>query len=302
MYELLGVIGPVAIVTAIGYLFGRSSVGLHSQTLSTLVLLVATPSLVFHTLVSMEIGFDTMGQMATAAVFCIAVAGLLASAALLALRVPLHVFLPSLMLPNSGNLGLPLATLAFGEVGLKLGVAYFFVVALVQYTLGMAIASGRIDPWYLMRQPLLYSVALVLIVTGFDLTPPEVVMNTTEILGGMMVPAMLILLGTSLATLKVSDMRASVSVALGRLGLGLISAVVVINVLDLSGHAAGVVFLLATMPSAIITFVFADRYQDNASAVAGAVMVSTLLTFLCLPVLIWIALQLAEGRFNFGWF
>lgn len=296
MNELLGILGPVVIITAIGWVFGRSSAGLHLRTLSTLVLMVATPSLVFHTLVSMNVELATIGQMTVAALTCIATAGLLAVIALKLLHAPVRLYLPSLMLPNSGNLGLPLAALAFGEAGLKLGVAYFFVVALVQYSVGLSIASGKLNPFHLLRQPLIYSVTLVLLVAVFDLTPPQIVMNTVEILGGMMVPTMLIFLGSSLATLDVSDVKAAFAVALGRLVFGICAASFVIWLLGLEGVAAGVVFLLATMSSAIVTFVFAERYQQELSgAVAGAVVVSTLTTFMCLPGLIWIALWLANS-------
>jgi predicted permease len=63
----------------------------------------------------------------------------------------------------------------------------------------------------------------------------------------------------------------------------------------LTGVAAGVVFLLAVMPSAIVTFVFAERYQKDAGAVAGSVVMSTVITFLFMPGLIWIALRFAAG-------
>jgi len=293
--ELLGILGPVVIITAIGWLFGRSNVGLHTRTLSTLVLLVATPSLVFHTLVSMDISLTTMGRMASAALACVGVAGCMGFVALKLARARVRLFLPSLILPNSGNLGLPLAALAFGEEGLKLGVSYFFVVALIQYSAGMMIASGSMDPRSFLRQPLLICVLLVIVVTGFDITLPAVVMSTTEILGGMMVPCMLILLGSSLATLDVSDMKAALLVAAGRLVLGLCSAVTVIWLLDFDGVAAGVVFLLAVMPSAIVTYVFAERYQEDARAVAGAVVMSTVVTFAFMPGLIWLALRLGSG-------
>lgn len=259
MNELLGILGPVAIITAIGWLFGRSSVGLHARTLSTLVLLVATPSLVFHTLVSMEISLATMAQMGGSAVACVSVAGLFSLVALFVARARVRLFLPSLMLPNSGNLGLPLASLAFGDEGLKLGVSYFFVVALIQYSAGMMIASGSMNLREFARQPLLISVLAVIVVTGFDIPLPQVVMSTTEILGGMMVPCMLILLGSSLATLDVSDMKAALLVAFGRLGFGFLSAIVVIWVFGFQGVTAGVVFLLAVMPSAIVTYVFCRK-------------------------------------------
>ena len=292
--QLSGILGPIVIITLIGYFLGRSSVGLHSQTLSTIVILVATPALIFNTLTSLHVDPSTIGTMAAAALLCLTIAGVLA---LLAIRVTggsVRSFLPGLMLPNSGNMGLPLVALAFGEEGMRLGISYFFVVALVQHSVGLSITAGSIRLRSLARQPLIYSVALVLVVTFLGLPVPQLILTTTEMLGNMMIPAMLILLGSSLASLQVTDFRPALAMAVGRLLIGLLSAVVVIYLLDLSGIVAGSVFLLATMPTAIVTYVFAERYQQNQQQVAGGVVLSTLLTFCCLPGLVWVALRISE--------
>lgn len=292
--ELANILGPIVIITLVGYFLGRSSLGLHFHTLSTLVILVATPALIFNTLTSLQVDQATIGTMATAALVCLAIAGLLALVAISVFGASLRSFLPGLMLPNSGNMGLPLVALAFGEEGMRLGISYFFVVALFQHSVGLSITAGSVRLKSLVRQPLLYSVALVLVVTYFDLPVPQMILTTTGMLGNMMIPAMLILLGSSLASLQVTDFRPALAMAVGRLGIGLISAAAVIHLLDLSGIIAGSVFLLATMPTAIVTYVFAERYQQNPQQVAGGVVLSTLLTFCCLPALVWAALRISE--------
>ena len=292
--EVSNILGPIVIITLIGYFLGRSSLGLHSQTLSTIVILVATPALIFNTLTSLHVDPLTIGTMATAALVCLAIAGLLALLAIWMFGGSLRSFLPGLMLPNSGNMGLPLVALAFGDEGMRLGISYFFVVALFQHSVGLSITAGSIRLKSLAQQPLIYSVILVLIVTFLDLPVPQLIMTTTEMLGSMMIPAMLILLGSSLASLQVTDFRPALAMAMGRLAIGLISAAAVIYLLDLSGIVAGSVFLLATMPTAIVTYVFAERYQQNPQQVAGGVVLSTVLTFICLPALIWAALRISE--------
>ncbi|MGJ8571956.1 MAG: AEC family transporter [Hoeflea sp.] len=292
--EVFNILGPIVIITLIGYFLGRSSLGLHSQTLSTIVILVATPALIFNTLTSLHVNPLTIGTMATAALVCLAIAGLLALLAIWVFGGSLRSFLPGLMLPNSGNMGLPLVALAFGDEGMRLGISYFFVVALFQHSVGLSITAGSIRLKSLAQQPLIYSVILVLIVTFLDLPVPQLILTTTEMLGNMMIPAMLILLGSSLASLQVTDFRPALAMAVGRLVIGLISAVAVIYLLDLSGIVAGSVFLLATMPTAIVTYVFAERYQQNPQQVAGGVVLSTVLTFCCLPALIWAALRISE--------
>ncbi|MDV7143889.1 AEC family transporter [Tropicimonas sp. TH_r6] len=292
MFEILG---PIVIITAIGYLLGRSSVGLDTRALSSMVLLVATPALIFHTLTSLHVTPDTIRTMAGAALMCITLTGVMGLAILLSVGGPVRSFLPPLMLPNSGNMGLPLVLLAFGTEGLQLGVAYFFVVALVQHSVGLSIYAGSLRLSAILKQPLIYAVAAVLLVTWTGLPVPEIVLVTTELLGGMMVPAMLMLLGASLASLQVTDLRPALLVAFARLSLGVISALTVIFLLGLEGITAGVVFLLATMPTAIVNYIYAERFQHNPRQVAGSIVTSTIVTFVCLPMLVWTALGISES-------
>ncbi len=296
LMQMANILGPIAIITMIGFLMGRSSIGLETRTLSNVVILIATPALIFHTLASMEVPVQTIQTMATAALLCVAISGALGACALAVSGGPLRTFLPPLMLPNSGNMGMPLVVLAFGAEGMRYGVAYFFVVALVQNSVGLSIYAGSMKLGTILRQPLIYAVVAVLIVTVTGVQVPEIILVTTKMLSGMMIPAMLILLGSSLATLKIADLRPALLVALGRLTFGVISAAIVILLLDLDGTKAGVVFLLATMPTAIISYVFAERYNHNARQVAGSVVVSTLLTFACLPLLVWTALEISGAQ------
>lgn len=294
LMQMINILGPITLITLIGFILGRSSVGLQSRTLSSLVMLVATPALVFATLTAMHVDLATIGKMAGSALLTLLIAGALALAVLTACGASIRSFLPSLMLPNSGNMGLPLVVLAFGPEGARLGISFFFVVALFQYSVGLTISSGSLRLGDIAQQPLIYSVLLVLLVAGLDLPVPQVILKTTEMLGGMMIPSMLILLGTSLATLKVSDFGPAFAVAVGRLLIGIFAGAAVIYLLGLTGIAAGIVFLMAAMPSAIVTYVFAERFQQSPNRVAGAVVMSTLLTFVFLPALVWTSLWIAE--------
>jgi len=294
IFAMVNVLAPIFAITLIGFVLGRSKIELHAGTLSTTVLLVATPALIFSSLTSYGVTPAMLLEMAAAAIFCLSASAVLSMLTIKMFGLSMRSFLPSLMLPNSGNMGLPLVMLAFGDEGLKLGVSYFFVVALVQHSVGFSIASGSYAMGHLLKQPLIYAVAAVILVSTTGIAVPEVVLTTTEILGGMMVPAMLILLGSSLAGLTISDLRPALVVAVSRLVIGMLSALAVIWVLGLEGRVAGVVFLLSTMPTAIITYVFAQRYRPEPGQIASAVVASTLLTFGCLPFLLWFAVKVLE--------
>ncbi len=291
--EMLNVLGPVVLITLIGFLMGRSKIDLHAGTLSTTVILVATPALIFSTLTSIGVTIEMLLNMAASAFLSVTIAAVLGLIVVKVSGFSLRTYLPSLMFPNSGNMGLPLVLLAFGEEGLRLGVSYFFVIALLQHSVGFSIASGSYRIVYLLKQPLIYAVAGVVLVVSTGIEVPEVILTTTDILGGMMIPAMLIMLGNSLAGLSIADFRPAIIIACARLLIGVLSALIIIRLLSLEGPVAGTVFVMATMPTAIVTYVFAQRYRPDPGKIAGAVVASTLLTFLCLPVLLWGAGQLA---------
>ena len=293
--QIFNVVSPIFAMTIVGYVLGRTNKDIDARTISTLVLLIATPCLVFSTLTSLDIDTAVILKMALAAVLSVSIAAVAGLLVLRAFGMSYRTFLPSLMMPNSGNIGLPLVLLAFGDIGLVLGISYFFVVALLQYTVGAAISSGQYRLRDLVRQPLVYSIVLVAIVMTTGVRVPAMVATTAELLGGMMIPAMLILLGTSLARLGISDIRPAVIVALARLFIGIPTGLAVVAILALSGIEAGTVFLMASMPTAIVNYVFAERYRPDSKLVAGAVVVSTTLTFAVLPAILWVTLRIADA-------
>ncbi|MEM7017324.1 MAG: AEC family transporter [Pseudomonadota bacterium] len=291
--EVFTVAAPVIILTLIGYLWARANQPFDNDTASSIVMMIGSPCLVFSALTSIEIDFNTFGIMAFSAALLIAISGGLGLLCLHLLNKPAHTFLPALMHQNSGNMGLPLVLLAFGEPGLALGVTCFFVNSISQYSIGISITSGKSNFASLARQPIIYSVFIVIPVIAFDIPIPRWIAGTTELLGGLAIPLMLLLLGNSLARLEISDLPLALGLAVLRLALGITSGVAVIWLLGLEGMQAGVILLLACMPSAVFNFVFAERFQRSPEKVAGLVMSSTILSLCTLPILVWVTLRVA---------
>ena len=129
---------------------------------------------------------------------------------------------------------------------------------------------------------------------GLNLKVPVWIAKTTEIMGGLVIPALLMVLGYSLAELRVSDVKLALYVSAVRLVLGIVVSIFIISTLGLEGTQAGVVFLLSVMPIAIFNFVFAKHFNRSPEKVAGVIIISSLLIFLLLPVLVWIAIRIAQ--------
>ncbi len=291
--EILNIVAPILIIVGLGALIEVRGYGFDSSSLSRMAMMLGTPCLVFSALMRTALPGDDIVKLMACAVAVIAIGGVAAAAALLVARLPLTPFLPVIAMPNAGNAGLPVVLFAFADEGLAIGVALFFTVALIQYLVVPVIMVGRFRAGAVLGQPLVWSVAAV---AAFKLTggrPPAVVMETTRILGGMMVPVMLVLLGGALARLQVGDVWLSLRLAVLRLVIGVSTGVAVMWLFGLAGVEAAAVFLIASMPAALVTYVFAERYNRSPERVAGVVVSSTVLTFAALPVLVWVAIRIA---------
>jgi malate permease and related proteins len=181
---------------------------------------------------------------------------------------------------------MPLCLFAFGEAGLGLAVVFFAVLAVAQFTLGPAIAAGRLDLRQMLRTPLVYAVLLALVIQALGLDLPRWAANTTMLLGDCAVPLMLLSLGIALARLRIAGMGRALAMSVLRLGLGFGVGLVVASALGLEGVIRGVVILESAMPVAVFNYLWAVRYDTAPEEVAGMVLGSTVLSFATLPLLL----------------
>lgn len=288
--ELFSIVAPVFICAGVGFAWNRFGRGFDVEFVTTLITNISAPCLVFHTLVRLAVEPAAFATMVGAAIAVLILCGLIATAVVTVARLPLRSFLPSLMWPNSGNMGLPLNFLAFGEVGLGLAIAVFCVNAVSHFTAGVAIVSGHLSLSRLARVPILYAVAAAVAFMTTGTPVPEWIGNTTRLLGGVTIPMMLIALGVSLGRLKVKRLPVSLALAVLRLVMGFTVGVTVAWLLGLEGMARGVLIIQASMPTAVFNYLFAQRYAQSPEEVAGLVVLSTALSFATLPLLLWFVL------------
>lgn len=288
--QLLTIIAPVFICAAIGYGWARAGRPFETEMVTNMVTAIGVPTLVYATLVKVEVDPVQLQEMALATVLFLVVIGSLGWAFLKGLGQPVRSFLPAFSFPNTGNMGLPLAMFAFGEQGLALGVAFFAVTIIFQFTVGIAVSTGSMSLQSLVRVPTIYATGLALAVMASDYETPKWIMNTVELLAGMTIPLMLVTLGVSLAKLSVQRLKTSLAISLGRLGVGFGVAYAIGTALGFEGVTLGVLILQATMPVAVFNYLFAQRYGTHPEEVAGAVVVSTVMSFATMPALLWFIL------------
>ncbi|MQX36210.1 AEC family transporter [Roseospira navarrensis] len=286
---IFSVVAPVVLIAGIGTLWARRGWPFDTQMVAALSTNLGVPCLVLDVLTRVELDSATLGGMALAAAMGLGFCAVMGVAILRATRQPLPPYLPALVFGNSGNMGLPLCLFAFGEPGLALAIAFFVVSAVLNFTAGVAIASGRLSLRTLLRTPVIWAVLVAVALRATDTPLPGFVANTVELLGGMTIPLMLLALGVALARLRPGGLGRAALLSALRLALGWSGGLLVVWLLGLEGMVRGIVLIEMAMPVAVFNYLFAQRFGNRPEEVAGMVLVSTLATMALLPVLLWLA-------------
>lgn len=280
----LALLAPLIACVAIGLVWSRRKLPFSATFLALLVTSVTTPALVFHTLVTTPLDNVILLEIGGVTVLALAVAATLCALALRLLRLPVRELLQTATFPNAGNLGLPMAHLAFGDAGLSGAIVFMAVCSFLQNTLGVRSLPGAtgVSGW---RSPVVLAALVAVACRIIDVPLPSWAMDSAALVGSLTVPLMLISLGYALAFIPAGGIRAGSSVAVMRLTAGAIGGFVAGWLAGLEPALHGLIMLQMTMPCAVLSYMYATRYTDKGEISAGAVLVSTL-AFLALSPLI----------------
>lgn len=197
------------------------------------------------------------------------------------------------MLPNAGNYGIPLATLAFGAEGANVMAIVVMLQIIITVTLGLwVIDSGRSNLREVaigfFKVPLLWSViaALALLALRIDL-PPVVRIPTNYVAGGL-VPLALITLGVQLSRSSFgAQWKTLPLVTVFRLFVSPLLAFGLVKAWDALfgnnlGVAGPVLVIAAGMPVAVNVFILAAEYNEDTGLASQTILWTTALSALTL--------------------
>jgi len=284
--ELFSIVIPVYLCAGVGYAWIRLGRRYDSDLITDLIMNVGAPCLVFANIVELEMERAVLLEMVGATLLAIVIMGVIAAGVLRMAGLSVSTFIGPMTMPNTGNMGLPIVFFAFGAEGLALGAVVFSIMALLQFTVMLWFWTKQVSFTQLFRNPLSYALLLAVIFVYFEARPPEWALRFTSLLGSFTVPLMQFTLGVSLASLQVNEIRRTTALAIFRLGLGFAVGVAVAELLGLEGVARGVLILDCAMPVAVINYLFSERYDRSSREVASTVVISTLLSFLTLPLIL----------------
>ena len=291
MYQqIFEISGPVFFLILLGFLVSKFKIVLHEKTMGFLLTHIGSPCLIFHTLSTTNVDINILFEICTSAVSVIFISSLFAIFLIKILKDDFSPYFSCLIHPNSANLALPLSILTYGEIGLIYAIPYYVIVALSQNTFGYLTILGSFKFFYIFYHPIFILSLSGLLVLTLNLEIPLIIMTSTNYLGSVVVPLSLILLGYSLSNLKIKNLTKGLVYSIARFFIGVVSALIIIYLFDITGPKAGVILIMSTMPVALLNYIFTVQIDKDTTTVAGLVVVSTFSTLIFLPFLLKILL------------
>lgn len=287
---ILNIILPVIFVVLIGYLWNKYNKDFNPIAVTKLVANIGLPCLIYDSLTRSNLTINIYFKIFLSAFSVLAIGFLFGYLLIKIFRLPSIKLTTPLMHPNTGNMGIPLSLLAFGNEGLALAAGFASIVMVSHFTANTAISSGNYSLKKIIISPVLLSLIFSLIILFYKIEMPNFFNSITKILSGFVIPLVLLSLGISLSKINIKKLKIGFILGSFKLISGPFIGLLVVYLLKLDGNVAKVVILQASMPAAILTYLIAAQNNSYDQEIGTAVFVSTIGSAFSIPIILFFLL------------
>ena len=290
--KIFEVIFPVFFVIGVGYYLGKKNPKFDTNFITNFAGNIGTPAMIFYTVTTTGITLSIFIHYFAYAVLMIGGFAVIGLIFLFLLKKDLSMELPPLILPNTGNMGVPICLFAYGTQGLGVASAVASVIILFHFTLGVFLAKKKFSFDILIKSPPVYAIIVSVLFLFFEVETPLFLENTTFLLTYATIFLVLMSLGIALTRFKFS-FRDSIVFSFLRVIIGPLIGFGLIRYFDLSGFPAGVLLIQSAMPSAILNYLVGSMYSPKkvVDSIASTIVTSTLMSFITIPIVVFFALR-----------
>jgi predicted permease len=283
--QIIATLLPVFLIAGCGTLYGRFRTP-DIRSLNTLNMEIFVPMLVFAVLADRQAPLAEYAGLALGAAVVVLGSGVVLWPLVKLLKLEPKTFLPPMMFNNSGNMGIPLLMLAFGEAALPAAVVVFIVEMLLHFSVGLYMLSPRTPLWRLLRMPIVLASLAGLGINLGGVPLPGWLLEALHMLGGVCIPLLLFALGVRMLDIDFGDWKTGLLGAVLCPLSGLVLAVPMIVWLDLTGLQAAALWVFAALPPAVLNYLVAEQYRQEPHKVASLVLIGNLGSLVVMPIVL----------------
>nr|WP_272490723.1 AEC family transporter [Mesobacterium pallidum] len=283
---VLEIVSPVFFLAVIGFAWVKAGWDFRLEFVTRMAMTLSVPCLIFVALMKADIDPAALRNLSLAALAAYGAVIVVVSIVVRVAGLTARTYSAPLIFGNTGNVGLPLALFAYGEIGLSYAVVVFAVMAILSFTFGVWLVSGGGNPFRALKEPMVWGTMAGALFQWQGWETPTFLTNTLQLIGQMAIPLMLITLGVAVARLTPGRVAQAIGLSLLKLVICIAVPWAVGLAFALDRVAFAVLVLQVSTPVAVTSYLLATKYGADADSVAGLVVVSTLLSVVAMPLLL----------------
>lgn len=294
MTAFFSAIVSVSFIILLGAIAART-ISLEAKALSQLSVYILAPALVadglYRTTLSLQSAISLLLSFALISVILYGIIWVFGYY----LELPILTrksLLATTLLPNNGNLGLPLIAFTLGDEGLERAIIYMIGSSILLFGIIPALLAGHSLSSgfrFTLKLPLVWAMLAGLSLRFFDLKLPFQLDAAIAQLGKAAIPIALLLLGVQLASTRFGVGRYETAASCLRLGVAPLVAYGVGKLFHLTGLDLQVLVLQSAMPVAVNTIVLVTEFGGDSVKVARTIVTTTLASLLTIPFILWLS-------------
>ena len=291
--KLFDVLFPVFLTIGIGYWYGKKDPKFNTKFITTLAGNIGLPCIIFYSLTTSSANFDLFLRFLYYISLYVGLFSILGILVLKIINKDIYRLLPPLILPNTGNMGIPICLFAYGKLGMAIAAAVTSAIVVFHFSLNILLASRKFSFKPLLNCVPVYALIVSLFFVYFKIPSPTFVENATFLISYSTIFLVLMSLGVALSRLKIFSFKESFTMSLTRVLIGPLIGLGFVKFFNLTGIEAGVLFIQTSMPSAVLTYLIAEIYSPKkiVDSTASTVVLSTFLSFITIPIVVFFALK-----------
>jgi predicted permease len=291
--KLFDVLFPVFLTIGIGYWYGKKNPKFDTQFITKFAGNVGLPSIIFYSLTISNVDIYLFIRFSYYILLYVFIFSIIGIFVIYIFKKDIFRLLPPMILPNTGNMGMPLCLFAYGTTGLAISTAITSIILVLHFSLGILLASRKFSIKPLIKCTPIYALIFSLFFVYYKIPAPKFLENATFLIGYSTIFLVLVSLGVALSRIKFFSLRETIIYSLVRVIIGPIVGFGFVKFFNLSGVEAGVMFIQASMPSAILTYLVSQIYSPKkiTETIASVVALSTFMSFFTLTFVVFISLK-----------
>lgn len=290
LLTLLNIVLPVVALAATGFAMGRrQAISPEMGFINHANVMVFCPALVFSALMANPVSLNDGWPLIAAGILIVVVPGFVLHW-LRPATVSRQAFLVAGMFRNTGNIGIPLMVLAYGNDLLGDIVLLFVLSNLLHFSLGLFLLSRGRDSWQWLGNPNVWAAVLGVLCAPHAHRIPAFALTTIDMLGQIAIPLMLFSLGVRLSQGRITQIATALRINLLYLAAGAVCLPLIIWILPLTPEWTRLVILSGMLPPAVLNYLLTEHYQLDAQTIANVVLFGNVMAVLTVPLVVWVTL------------